>query len=374
MMKVCIGIILILSIIDILGDKTAFLGTFGPYLQKKLLVTTGLHHELLRNLLSLYDDTAIQRLPVNFNMFKKNVSVFPISFSIPESRIAAVVPAKTKAFCSVIPGNINTYNFTPRRGNCSLFPVCEHRYHSDMRSSLFSITFKKSGWDCLRHLEILAAGSFPWFPGIQYCPKHTMAAYPKRVLHALQRIPVVILNGSKFSHASYTYQKKHLHPELYHVMMSSLLFYTKDILSTKAMAKYVLDTMNARPKRILFLSPDRSAYGDYMCDTLLHGFKTLLGQHNVIDYHRRGALYKTFDILAQSDLSKRMSRLYGKGFSFAHSLNEIPFSVSREGLSSRIKTHEFDVVIIAMAESVRYKNNTRSKTPSSKRFVRVTTH
>jgi hypothetical protein len=50
-----------------------------------------------------------------------------------------------------------------------------------MSRSLFAVTFKKSGWDCMRHLEIMAAGALPVFTDIADLPAGTMAAYPREV-------------------------------------------------------------------------------------------------------------------------------------------------------------------------------------------------
>lgn len=50
-----------------------------------------------------------------------------------------------------------------------------------MSRSLFAVTFKKAGWDCMRHLEIIAAGALPVFTDIADLPAGTMAAYPREV-------------------------------------------------------------------------------------------------------------------------------------------------------------------------------------------------
>lgn len=34
----------------------------------------------------------------------------------------------------------------------------EEEYYNDYKKSLFAITRKKGGWDCMRHYEILACG------------------------------------------------------------------------------------------------------------------------------------------------------------------------------------------------------------------------
>ena len=100
----------------------------------------------------------------------------------------------------------------------------------------------------------------------------------------------------------------------------ALLQYTRNVLSTEAIARYVLHTMTAPPKpgptlsphpyisqkNILQVSPKKVLYlthniygdeddfqrGDYMTDLLLHGLKQVLGQSSVLDYPKRDCLYK----------------------------------------------------------------------------------
>ena len=63
------------------------------------------------------------------------------------------MPPKSKSFGRVIPGDYSTYYHLYN----------ESQYFEDMSRSLFAVTYKKNGWDCLRHLEILAAGTVPLF-------------------------------------------------------------------------------------------------------------------------------------------------------------------------------------------------------------------
>jgi len=59
---------------------------------------------------------------------------------------------------------------------------------------------------------------------------------------------------------------------------------------------------------------------DYMTDTLLHGFKALLGDANVIEYHRRSILYNTPATLLEKEWGPKRTAQYGAGFSYAHSM------------------------------------------------------
>ncbi len=92
-----------------------------------------------------------------------------ISFSIPEEKIIAIVPKKSKDFprhivdpevATTIHGSSTNYAFNN-----------EGEYYADLQSSRFGITTKRSGWDCLRHYEIAANGCVPCFRDIDLKPK-----------------------------------------------------------------------------------------------------------------------------------------------------------------------------------------------------------
>lgn len=92
-----------------------------------------------------------------------------ISFSIPEEKIVKHLPQKTKLFpkhivdvevAKRIPGSTTSYAFES-----------EAEYYSDLQTSKFGITTKRSGWDCLRHYEIAANGCVPCFRNLDKKPK-----------------------------------------------------------------------------------------------------------------------------------------------------------------------------------------------------------
>ena len=62
---------------------------------------------------------------------------------------------KEKILATCDPRDTSTYIFDD-----------EESYYNDYAKSLFAITMKKGGWDCLRHYEILAAGCLPVFLNI----------------------------------------------------------------------------------------------------------------------------------------------------------------------------------------------------------------
>ena len=77
-----------------------------------------------------------------------------------------------------------------------------------------------------------------------------------------------------------------LNTQLYSVVSAALLHYTHNVLSTTAVAKYILNTMyensngllkSPLPQSILYVTNDIAAVGDFLVDLTLHGLKQLLG-------------------------------------------------------------------------------------------------
>lgn len=135
-----------------------------------------------------------------------------ISFSIPEEKIITKAINKTKLFAKVIPGDLNTYIFDD-----------EKDYYLDYASSFYGYTWKKGGWDCMRHYEILAAGSIPCFRGLDKCPEGVMRSFPKDT----------ILRTN-------TYSLEGKIPPNYEEIQKELLSYTKENLTTEQVAKRAL--------------------------------------------------------------------------------------------------------------------------------------
>jgi hypothetical protein len=147
--------------------------------------------------------------------------VYPIQFCMPEEKLKPFPRIKKKMLAICDPRNPETYVFED-----------EASFYADYQESHFGITMKKGGWDCLRHYEILANGCAPLFLNLQACPELTMFRYPKKQNLSLlglldERGPEYFLQGA----GRLRYQ------ELTHSMCRVLA----DEMTTKAMARYVLD-------------------------------------------------------------------------------------------------------------------------------------
>ena len=147
---------------------------------------------------------------------ESSLTVRPISFCIPEEHVLNAVPDKSKLFATVIPGDPATYVFDD-----------EEAYFKDYASSYYAYTCKKSGFDCLRHYEILANGCLPIFEGIEHIPKMTMTKFPKDILKA----------------AAYSVKSLQKPLEDYEEIMQSLLEHTRKNLTTVKEASRLLESL-----------------------------------------------------------------------------------------------------------------------------------
>jgi hypothetical protein len=95
----------------------------------------------------------------------------PISFGIPRVKCRTDSVEKAQLWGTVIPYRSETY----------IYKV-EAEYYADYARSMFAHTCKKSGWDCMRHYEILANRCIPYFHNLEQVPAETMKTLPKSLL------------------------------------------------------------------------------------------------------------------------------------------------------------------------------------------------
>lgn len=240
-------------------------------------------------------------------------TVYPIQFSIPEIKCVQKIPAKYRDFAYIVPGDLSTYIYTQ-----------EQDYYKDYQQSYFAITKYKAGWDCMRHYEILANGCIPYFVDIDECPEDIMVFLPKDLIKEAMN-----LEGVSYQHIDHNRFNK----AKYYALLNKLLEHTRNHLTTKKMAQYVLDTIGyTGTGKILFLSQEVSP--DYLRECMLIGLKELL-HTRVVDVPKIDFLYKTY--------SADTALLYGKGFSYSKVLDDTP--IDRDNIEDRIKNHEFDLII-----------------------------
>jgi hypothetical protein len=234
--------------------------------------------------------------------------IYPISFCIPECKIIKEVCVKDRGVAFIIPGKLETYIYKT-----------EKDYYEGYAKSVFGVTTCKSGWDCMRHYEILANGCIPWFENLEDCPPQTMTHFPKEI----------ILECMKLGKEQTAEQTREI--------SQKLLEYTRTHLTTKAMASYVLKTSgNENAKSVLYISQD--TYSDYLRDLLLHGFKELFGSKSH-DSPRIDFLYTDYP-------EEKLSTLWGKGMSYSRLLDPVQHNSSKNTtLIQDIENHVYDCIV-----------------------------
>ena len=160
------------------------------------------------------DHTDINPLSEKHPYFKREITTnkhIPIHFAIPECKIVKSSIDKQQEYGSIIPGQ-GGYIFEK-----------EKDYYADYQKSFYGVTMKKAGWDAMRHYEILANRCMPYFVDLESCPPQTLTNLPKELL----------LEGRKLAESFDTAR--------YFTILDEVFEYTKNNLTTKQLAKYVLN-------------------------------------------------------------------------------------------------------------------------------------
>ena len=100
-------------------------------------------------------------------------NVYPINFAIPKEKIVHTInPKPLNILAPLIPGKYSTHIYEN-----------EQDYYQSYQNSVFALTYKKMGWDSLRHYEILMNGCIPLFLNIDKCPEKILTNLPKKLLY-----------------------------------------------------------------------------------------------------------------------------------------------------------------------------------------------
>lgn len=260
-----------------------------------------------------------------YYLYKTNNNLFPISFSIPKSKIVDKIHNKTKMVSDLYPGNRDTYIY-----------YTEEDYYNEYRKSIFAYTFRKGGWDCMRHYEILACGCIPHFVDFEKCPNNILLFLPKDLIKIGNKL-FEIYKDKRIE--DLTEKDKEILCE--HI--NKLLKHTRAYLTTEKLASYLLKTLSDRVyvkdvKKILVLSAD--SWSEYLRCTILHGLKNIFGK-NCHDYPKVRHLYKNEEL-------DYYSYCYGKGYSYSNLLeqecrdNELDNTIEED-----IKNKKYDIIIWA---------------------------
>ena len=179
-------------------------------------------------------------------------NIKPINFSIPKNKIIKEINRKPKNLLSpLIPGRLETYIYKD-----------EKSYNQMYQNSVFALTYRKGGWDCFRHYEILMNGCIPFHLEINKCPNKTLEKLPKDLLkEILKKYEWILSNYNPFFIYKYKFLdiKKimlflissiktnenlenfiHNNEEVFEIK-NQLLNYTKSNLTTELIAKGIIE-------------------------------------------------------------------------------------------------------------------------------------
>jgi hypothetical protein len=242
----------------------------------------------------------------------KRRRVYPLSYSIPEECFVDVEVEKKEFFSPLIPGKDSTYIYPDQQS-----------YYAMYQESMFGFTYRKGGWDCLRHYEIIANKCFPFFIGLEDCPPTAMVNFPRElVLRCMSELESGQLTKEGYSshiNALFEYGKKHL------TCRSSALY----VLETLGLISALRDVGELPRLRVLMLNVGKL---NYSRELLAIGLRQVLGER-FVDYPRNEYIYDA------------------DGFSFTNVVDDA--GVDRSEIKEQIKRGEFDLVIFASLDTDR---------------------
>ena len=217
----------------------------------------------------------------------------------------------------LIPGDATNYLF--RAGE-------EAKYYNMYQQSMFALTQKKGGWDCLRHYEILAAGCIPLFENIDKCPPDTLASFPKLLLKDAYNGLIPWKNTLEQRCA-------------YDVHANRIFDYAKKNCSTSSNASRFLNDLGKVPQNILMLVGHSGV--NYTRELNWIGMKRWANVNgaNAVEYPAIDALYDDFP-------ESKLSELYGNGFTYSRRLpSSSRIVLSEKELIESIQQKKWDIII-----------------------------
>ena len=226
------------------------------------------------------------------------------------------VDSKKYVISPLIPGDTSNYLFGAGE---------ESEYYNMYQQSMFALTSKKGGWDCLRHYEILAAGCIPIFENLDACPLDTMVSFPKELLREAYRCLLPWRN---------TDEQREAYPRF----ASQLFEQAKANCSASANATQFLCNMSHLGSSCKILMLVGHPGINYTRELNWIGIKRLVGnaavEHPSLDF-----LYDDFP-------ESRLGELYGNGFTYSRRLSsQLRTILTEDELVESIKQKKWDMII-----------------------------
>jgi hypothetical protein len=243
-----------------------------------------------------------------------------IPYCIPDELFIEVRENKKYVISPLIPGDANDYLFIAGE---------EDKYYEMYRKSMFAITMKKGGWDCLRHYEILASGCIPLFEDLEHCPIDSLVSFPKEILREAYKILIPWKNTEE--------QRKS-----YLEYSSRLFSYSLKHCSVSANASRFLSDMShigCCPKNILLLVGH--PHVNYTRELNWIGIKRWASSvgSNAVEYPALEFLYDDFP-------QSRLGELYGNGFTYSRRISSsMRVVLSEKEIEESIREKKWDMII-----------------------------
>lgn len=256
---------------------------------------------------------------------------------MPETQLAAQLAAgeRTRDWSTVIPYAKNTYVFKE-----------EADYRRDMEISRFGATRRKLGFATMRNLELLAAGTIPYFCSADRIPRTgTLASLPLGFFRAVVQWPGVYMRcDPKKKTRVYPIARPPFNETQYGIAATKLLAWTHLYQRTDYHALYVLSatSLTALPKNVLVLW---ASHYTILLTTIIHGLAEL--GVSVTDVPRRADTYRG------EACEKGKHETYAKGWFFFCKAKESE-GISRDNIEARIAAKEFDLIIISVTDTLTY--------------------
>lgn len=234
--------------------------------------------------------------------------VWPLSFSYP-GRPLPIVDDPENLVSPITPGL--PYSFTS-----------EAEYLATYANAYWGLTHRKAGWDCFRHLEIMASGALPWMLDAAEIPRYSMVHYPKAAMAAASK--ALRMGARRPDESTRQAFREHLETNL----------------ASKAMARYLLQASGLEgAQTVLFVDGQLPHHADYQSVLTLIGMKQLLGSGcrvmHPVDY-----IYE--------DTDTDVSTLYGRGFGYTRVVPSSARGANEQVGEGAVETalDDFDVVVV----------------------------
>ena len=236
--------------------------------------------------------------------------VWPLSMSIPHC--IEINRNPTEIVSPIMPGY--PYSFES-----------EQEYLARYSDAYLALTYRKAGWDCFRHVEIMASGSMPLMPDANIIPEFSMTHYPKRGFS--QIVERMKVEGGLPD------------PSVREGLREFFLSH----LTTQKMAAYILASANIPAEAsVLFLDENLTTNPEYISTLTAIGLKENLGKNCEL-------LFPGDFLYADSPAATY--NFYGRGFGYVKKLDPTLRSPWEDDpnlalINEKLDAHKYDYVVV----------------------------